>query len=136
MSLELIVVTPEGQAYSGVVDQVVLPGSEGEFGVLEQHERYLAPLGGGTMEIRKDGGSEWAAVSEGFADVSSEQVVVLVDSCQTADQIDLEAATAERDRAQGELDRLTLDDEAQARRPELESALAHATAQIDVHGRR
>ena len=51
MSIELIVVTPEGQAYEGSIQQVVLPGSEGDFGVLEQHERYLAPLRSGKMEI-------------------------------------------------------------------------------------
>jgi F-type H+-transporting ATPase subunit epsilon len=134
MSIELIVVTPEGQAYEGSIQQVVLPGSEGDFGVLEQHERYLAPLRSGKMEIIGAGGSTFAAISSGFADVSGEQVVVLVDRCQTADQIDVEDARARQQEARVALDRLTLDEEAQAQRPALESALAHATAELEVAG--
>ena len=41
MALELSIVTPEGQAYDGAVESVVLPGSEGDFGILEGHERLL-----------------------------------------------------------------------------------------------
>ena len=52
MGIQLTVVTPEGQPYQGEVEQVVLPGSEGDFGVLEQHERFLAALRPGVMEIR------------------------------------------------------------------------------------
>ena len=135
MSLELIVVTPEGQAYAGSVDQVVLPGSEGDFGVLEQHERYLAPLRCGTMEIQTGDSSTWAAVADGFADVSSEQVVVLVGSCRTLENIDAEAARADQQEAQHALDQLTLSDADQARRSELENARDLATAQLDVHSK-
>ena len=94
MSLNLVIVTPEGEAYSGSVEQVVLPGSEGDFGVLEQHERTLAPLQHGVIEIKTGAGSEWAAVSNGFADVSAERVVVLADSCLLAGEIDKAAAEA------------------------------------------
>ena len=51
MSLELTIVTPEGETFSGEVEQVVLPGSEGDFGVLEGHERFLSPLNHGALEI-------------------------------------------------------------------------------------
>ena len=92
MALQLTVVTPEGQAYEGEVEQVVLPGSEGDFGVLEQHERYLAALRPGVLEIHAPGsgagGKEWAAVSDGFADVSAEAVTVLVSRCDLAAAID------------------------------------------------
>ena len=70
MALELVVVTPEGEAFSDAVQQVVLPGAAGRFGVLEGHERFLTPLVRGPMQIVKDGGaSEWAAISSGFAEV-------------------------------------------------------------------
>ena len=135
MPIELIVVTPEGQAFQGRVEQVVLPGSEGDFGVLEQHERYLAPLRGGIMEIHEVGGSTYAAISDGFAEVDGDQAVVLVDRCQTAAQIDVEAARVVQQEAQEALARLTLDEESQAQRPVLENQLAHATAQIEVAAR-
>lgn len=82
MPTELIIVTPQGESFRGPVDQVVLPGSEGEFGVLQLHERFLAPLAAGAAEIKTAQGSRWAALGSGFADVSAEQVVVLVDSCR------------------------------------------------------
>ena len=71
MSLELVVVTPEGEALSEVVEQVVLPGEAGEFGVLESHERFLTPLQPGPMEVQSGGASRWAAISSGFAGTRS-----------------------------------------------------------------
>jgi F-type H+-transporting ATPase subunit epsilon len=101
VSLELVIVTPEGEAFSGPVESVVLPGAEGRFGVLERHERFLAPLQCGAAEIRSQEGTLWAAVSDGFADVSAEQVVVLVDECRRAEEIDAESALA---RAEAQLE--------------------------------
>ncbi len=57
MPIELVVVTPEGEAFSGLVEEVVLPGVEGEFGVLEAHERFLSALDHGCIEIRTREGS-------------------------------------------------------------------------------
>jgi F-type H+-transporting ATPase subunit epsilon len=82
MALELTIVTPEGEAFAGPVDAVVLPGTEGDFGVLPQHERLLTALRPGPVEIRSGGTTQRATVSEGFADVSGTQVVVMVSSCQ------------------------------------------------------
>ena len=62
MAIELVVVTPEGEALSETVQQVVLPGEAGEFGVLESHERFLTPLQLGPMEIIRDSGNEWACL--------------------------------------------------------------------------
>ena len=63
MALELVVVTPEGQAFADAVDQVVLPGEAGRFGVLESHGRFLTPLVRGPMQILRGGVSQWAARS-------------------------------------------------------------------------
>ena len=84
MAIELVVVTPEGEALSETVQQVVLPGEAGEFGVLESHERFLTPLQLGPMEIIRDSGNEWAAITSGFAEVDGTRCVVLVDSCTLA----------------------------------------------------
>ena len=82
MSLELTIVTPLGEAYHGPVEAVVLPGSEGDFGVLPRHERLMTPLRVGAIEIRTSSGTQRASISEGFADVSGAEVVVMVTSCQ------------------------------------------------------
>ena len=136
MSLELIIVTPEGEAYSGTVDQVVLPGSEGEFGVLEQHERYLAPLKHGAVEIRTGSGSEWAALSSGFADVSAERVVVLADMCALAADIDVAMVEQEKQEAEAEVAALDAHSEHDARRAALEDAILYHTLRIEIGGKR
>jgi F-type H+-transporting ATPase subunit epsilon len=135
MSLELVIVTPEGEAFSGTVDQVILPGSEGDFGVLEKHERFLAPLKHGALEMRTGGTSHWAAISNGFADVSGERVVVLADFCARADEIDAAGVENERQIAQTELDSLPETAENEARRLELHEMLLHATIRMTVSER-
>jgi len=79
--LELSVVTPEGEAFAGTVERVTLPGEAGDFGVLPGHERLLASLREGTLEIRAPEPRE-AAISNGFAEISEDRVVVLVDRCE------------------------------------------------------
>ena len=135
MSIELIVVTPNGEAFSGPVDQVVLPGAEGEFGVLAQHERFLAALRYGVMETRTSQGSVWAAISDGFADVSAERVVVMVDSHDPADAVEIEAATRALSQAESELAGIGSDAESSARRAELERGVARANAHIEAHAK-
>lgn len=127
MSIELVVVTPEGEAFSGPVDSVVLPGVEGEFGVLEAHERFLSALDHGCMEIRSGEASQFQAVSDGFAEVGPERVVVMVDSAIPAGQIDVAAAESARDEASAALEQTDDDDPKKA---ELENALARAEAQL------
>jgi F-type H+-transporting ATPase subunit epsilon len=136
MALELVVVTPEGEAFAEPVDQVVLPGAEGDFGVLESHEKFLAPLKPGPMEIKLAGGrSEWAAVSDGFAEVSSTRVVVLVDECSKADEIDIEHARTTVDETERALQEIADTPEEADRRARLESALVRANVLIDVYTR-
>ena len=57
MSLELTIVTPQGEAFHGPIESVVLPGSEGDFGVLPRHERLLTALRDGEVEIRTAAGT-------------------------------------------------------------------------------
>ena len=85
MSLELTIVTPQGEAFRGPIEAVVLPGSEGDFGVLPRHERLLTSLRAGQVEIHTAAGTRNAAISEGFADVSGSEVVVMVTTCAFAD---------------------------------------------------
>ena len=133
MPIDLSVVTPEGEAFSGSVDAVVLPGSEGEFGVLERHERFLTALQHGVMEVRSPAGSQWAALSDGFADVRGERVVVMVDSHRRKDEIDLGEMRDAHDRARSELALLGRSDADDRRRAELERELARTRAHIAVH---
>lgn len=134
MAIELLIVTPHGEAYRGPVDSVVLPGSEGEFGVLEGHERFLSPLRVGAVEIRTPGGDTWAAIASGFAEVSGQQVAVLVESCEIAPEIDVARAELARDRARDGLEQLDADADAE-RFAQYEAALVRAENRLAVSGR-
>jgi F-type H+-transporting ATPase subunit epsilon len=132
MSIELVVVTPEGEAFSGPVNEVVLPGADGEFGVLESHERFLSALDHGCMEIRTSEGSRFSAVSNGFAEVTGEKVVVMVDSLVDAADVDVEATRQTQQQAREDLEGLSDAEENNARRADLEDTLARATAQLQT----
>jgi F-type H+-transporting ATPase subunit epsilon len=116
------------------VQSVVLPGSEGEFGVLANHERFLTSLRVG--EVRIETGSEtlYAAIAEGFADVSGAEVAVLVESCELAGDIDVARAELARERAEAGLARLGAD-EAAERIAAYETALARARNRLAVSRR-
>ncbi len=135
MALELVVVTPSGEALSEEVEQVVLPGEAGEFGVLESHERFLTPLALGPMQIISSEGTRLGALSSGFAEVDGSRVVVLVDSCAMAADIDREASESRRVEVDAELAALADGDENNGERSRLEAALAQAELEVDVAGR-
>ena len=100
MPFELSTVTPEGIRFQEPVDSIVLPGTEGAFGVLPGHVRFLAPLAIGEAAVQTKGKTLYAAVSAGFAEVTQDHVVVMVDTCEFADDIDL--ARAQRAKAAAE----------------------------------
>lgn len=128
MPFALSIVTPQGSAFEGDVDSVVLPGSEGDFGVLPSHERLLAPLRIGEVEIRSSAGVVYAALAGGFAEVDGERVVVLADSCECAGAVDVARAELARQRSEQQL---ASEDDA-SRRQEYEDALARARNRLAV----
>jgi F-type H+-transporting ATPase subunit epsilon len=132
---ELVIVTPHREVYRDRVDSIVLPGSEGEFGVLERHERFLSPLHLGHAEIRKGGQTLHAAIASGFARVEGQSVSILVDRCELAGEIDVAKARAAEARAREALGMLGLqaDPELRARH---EGELAWAQNQLAVAERR
>ena len=96
MPLQLDIVTPERLAYSDSVDSVVLPGSEGELGVLPHHTPLVAMLGIGELRIRKGGAEESFAIVGGFLQVRPDRVVVMAETADMASEIDLERAQEAR----------------------------------------
>jgi F-type H+-transporting ATPase subunit epsilon len=104
MPLNLEIVTPERLAYSGSVDSVQVPGSEGELGILPHHAPLVATLGAGELRIRHGGTEEAFAVFGGFVQVLPDKVVVMAESADLASEIDLEAANAARREAERALE--------------------------------
>ena len=136
MSITLNVVTPEGQAYTGPADEVVLPGSEGEFGVRPGHEPFLTALRIGSMTIRKPGGETLhAAVSQGFAEVHDDQVSVMVGSCEFAHEIDRSRAEIAAERARQQLEALRGTPEGEALYQQYQDAYSRAVSRLSVTDR-
>ncbi len=133
--LELVVVTPYGEVFRGDVKSVVLPGAEGDFGVLEHHERFLAPLRVGLLELEAQDGSAYGAISGGFADVNGHQVVVLAESAEAAEEIDMARAELAANRAREGLAALDADEERE-RHEQYEAALERALNRLEAGSRR
>ncbi|MGH2901710.1 MAG: ATP synthase F1 subunit epsilon [Solirubrobacteraceae bacterium] len=88
MALRLSIVTPTRPLVDAVVEQVVAPGSEGEFGVLPGHAALLAALKPGVVRWTESGKARRAAIAGGFAEVTQERVTVLAPAAELAEQID------------------------------------------------
>jgi F-type H+-transporting ATPase subunit epsilon len=131
MPIELVIVTPQGESFRGPVESVVLPGAEGEFEVLAQHERFLCPLKVGAVAIKSTSDLTHAVIASGFADVSGSQVAVLVESCEVDEDIDHAWAQLELDRAKAGLAAVDAD-ENRERYEEYERALAYAEARVEI----
>ena len=104
MPLQLEIVTPERLAYSDTVDSVVLPGAEGEMGILPHHAPLLATLGVGELRIRKGGEEEFFAIAGGFVQVRPDKVVVMAETADMASEIDVEKAQEARREAERALE--------------------------------
>ncbi len=96
MPILLEIVTPERLAYSEEVDSVVVPGGDGELGILPHHAPLVSTLGIGELRIRRGGEEEQFAIVGGFLQVRPDKVVVMAETADMASEIDLEKAQQAR----------------------------------------
>jgi F-type H+-transporting ATPase subunit epsilon len=100
MTLRLEIVTIERLAFSGDVDIVIAPGVQGELGLLPQHAPLITALEVGELRFRQGNQEQGFAIGGGYLEVLNNQVTVLADSAEQADEIDLSRAEAARERAE------------------------------------
>src|SRR5947199_10463223 len=124
--LHVDIVTVEGRRFKGDADFVVAPGSEGELGILPQHIPLLTFLSPGAVKVRNDGEEQFFFVSGGFLEVRPDQVTVLADSAERAEDIDESRAEEARRRAQESLQQQGADADVAA----ASAALARAEARL------
>ncbi|MBW1721436.1 MAG: F0F1 ATP synthase subunit epsilon [Deltaproteobacteria bacterium] len=129
-TLFLEVVTPERVVVSQEVDTVIVPGSEGEFGVLPGHVLFLSGVIPGELRFSSGTKEESIAVTNGFAEVSNNKVSILVDAAEKAAEIDLERAKKALERAKKRLESYTGPDDVEFMMAE--AALQRAIARIKV----
>ena len=105
-TFRLEIVTPEKTVFSGEVESLRAPGTEGEFGVLARHRAMLAALGLGRIQFRETGADvRQVATSGGFAEVHVSGVTILAETAEFGEEIDLARAESARDRARERLGR-------------------------------
>jgi F-type H+-transporting ATPase subunit epsilon len=129
--LKLEIVTPDGLVFSGEVDEVTAAGSEGEFGVLPGHAPFLTTLKVGMITIKRGTEVLYFFVNSGYAEVGPDKVLVLADSAERAEDIDVERAKEAMKRAEERLKKREEIDFARA-----ESALERATTRIQIAERK
>ena len=127
-SMHVEVVTAERELYNGEADELIAPGSEGELGILPRHAALLATLKPGELRIKQGGVEEPLFISGGFIEVSNNQVTVLADAAEHAEEIDQARAEAARRRAQERLEQAT----SEVERAELTAALERAISRLRV----
>ncbi|MDZ4691225.1 F0F1 ATP synthase subunit epsilon [Terricaulis sp.] len=93
--LTFALVSPERELFNGEVDHVVVPGAEGEFGVLPNHAPVMSVIKPGALKVINDGAERRIFVNGGFADVTPEGLTVLAE--EAIDLADIEPAQLEQD---------------------------------------
>ena len=133
-TFDLSLVTPEGAAFEGEAEMLIVPGAAGEIGVLARHAPLVAMLKAG--EIRVKAGGEWQAFAAGpgYFKVQQDRALVLVDDAVRAEEIDIEEARREAEEAKALLEKIDAGDEEQDRW-RVEQRLRHAENKIAVAGR-
>ena len=128
------IITQERTVFSEEVDYASLPGTEGILGVLPNHSPLLTALNFGEVMVRQAGSEQFFAIGGGFAEIQPGHIIILADSAEHADEIDMDRA----ERAQNEAEQamkagVSADAERYA---QIDAALRRAQIRIDVSRRR
>jgi len=134
---DLSLVTPDGPAFEGAVEMIVVPGAAGEIGVLARHAPLIATLKAGSTRVYLDRQADDVrefATGPGFFKVEQDRAIALVDDAVAATEIDDARAREQLESAQRELE-LVERGESTADRWQLEQRIKHAENQLEVSGR-
>ena len=131
---DVSLVTPQGAAFEGEAEMLIVPGAAGEIGVLARHAPLVATLKAGSTRVHvTQGDVKEFATGPGFFKVELDRAIALVDDAADVEQIDRERAQKQLDEARAELERVEAG-ESEADRWQLEQRIAHAENQLRVVG--
>jgi F-type H+-transporting ATPase subunit epsilon len=134
-TFDVSLVTPDGPAFEGEAEMIVVPGAAGEIGVLARHAPLIATLKAGETRVYVTENEIKAfATGPGFFQVQLDRAIALVDDAVLADDIDDARAREQLDAARAELERVERG-ESNADRWQLEQRIIHAENQLSVVGR-
>ena len=134
-TFEVSLVTPDGAAYEGEAEMLIVPGQIGEIGVLARHAPLIATLKAGSTRIHPGGGADVLefATGPGFFQVIHDRAIALVDAAVNAADIDGAAARARLEAAQAELEAIERG-ESTADRWQIEQRIRDAENQLTIAG--
>jgi F-type H+-transporting ATPase subunit epsilon len=130
--MKLEIVTPYSKVLDMEVDEVTATGKLGEFGVLPGHAPFLTSLRIGELVYKNNGISEHMALNWGYFEIQDDKIIVLVESAEASDEIDVERAKAALGRAEEALKKLTPEDK---QHKVYEAALERAIIRMQVAGK-
>jgi F-type H+-transporting ATPase subunit epsilon len=128
--LKLEIVTPERRVLDAEVDSVTVPTASGEAGILTSHAPLISALRPGILTYTQKGSASKLVVSGGFVEVNSDKVAVLVDTAESADEIDTVAGKTDREAAEKALAAAGIVEADIA--SEIRDALDHAVARLSL----
>jgi F-type H+-transporting ATPase subunit epsilon len=125
--IKLEIVTPHGLILSEDVDEVSCTGSEGDFGVLPGHVPFFTTLKIGMLAYKKGNATKYIFVNWGYAEIGPEKVMILADSAEKSEDIDVERAKTAMKRAEERLKKAEEFDFARS-----SSALERAVSRVQI----
>jgi F-type H+-transporting ATPase subunit epsilon len=131
---ELSLVTPDGPAFEGEAQMLVVPGAAGEIGVLARHAPLVAMLKAGETRVRSEGQWQTFATGPGYFKIQQDRAIVLVDDAVRAEEIDVDDARREAEEARALLAEIDAGAEGHDRW-QVEQRLRHAENKLAVAGR-
>jgi F-type H+-transporting ATPase subunit epsilon len=128
MTFHFELVSPEKLVFSGEVDQVDVPGAEGDFGVLAGHAPTVSTLRPGILTVHGAGGEQQMVVLGGFAEVSAEGLTILADIAESIEKMDRETVAARIREMESRIEKMEPSNE-------LDKAIAHLDhfKEVDHH---
>jgi F-type H+-transporting ATPase subunit epsilon len=135
-TFDVSLVTPDGPVFEGEVEMLIVPGADGEIGVLARHAPLIAMLKAGStrVHVKREGEVHEFATGPGFFKVEQDRALALVDDAVDAKHIDDARAREQLEAAQAELERIERG-ESDADRWQIEQRIKHAENQLTVVGR-
>jgi len=130
--MKLEIVTPYSKVLDMEVDEVTATGKVGEFGVLPGHAPFLTSLKIGELVYKNNGVAEHMALNWGYFEIQDDRIIVLVETAEASEAIDLERAKAAIGRAEEALKKLTAEDK---QFKVYEAALERALIRVQVAGK-
>jgi F-type H+-transporting ATPase subunit epsilon len=130
--LRLVVVTPEGKTFDDDVEQVVMPGVEGQLGILPGHVPLLTAIQPGELVLKAGSRGDELAVGGGFAEITGDRVTILTDMAVKPENIDEHAV----ERALESAKQALLEKKAGPEAAELMALIQRSTAQLELKRKR